>query len=92
MLVSLTVEGNSAKEKRLTKSFVNPIVHSESERHQMSETSDSEKGKWRFSHVSPYTENVCEIFTDDKGKVHYRWLYPDGKMEYICACHRFLNK
>lgn len=55
-------------------------------------TSDSEKGKWRFSHVSIHTDNVCEIFTDDKGTVHYRWQYPDGKMEYICACHRFLNK
>ncbi len=53
--------------------------------------SDSEKGKWRFSHVSVHTENVCEIFTDDKGKTHYRWQYPDGKMEYICDCHRFLN-
>jgi hypothetical protein len=55
-------------------------------------SSESEKGKWRFSHVSLYSENVCETFTDDKGNAHYRWLYPDGKMEYICPCHRFLNK
>jgi len=59
---------------------------------EMCAASGSEKGKWRFSHVSMYSEDVCEVFTDDKGVVHYRWLYPDGKMEYICACHRFLNK
>jgi hypothetical protein len=59
---------------------------------QMSSSNESEKGKWRLSHVSNYSENVCETFTDEKGKIHYRWLYPDGKIEYICACHRFLNK
>jgi hypothetical protein len=58
----------------------------------MSTQSDSGKGKWKFSHVSIYSESVCETFTDDKGATHYRWVYPDGKMEYICACHRFLNK
>ena len=58
----------------------------------MTTPADSGKGKWRFSHVSLYTENVCETFTDEKGQMHYRWIYPDGKMEYICACHRFLNK
>ena len=51
-----------------------------------------EKSQWQFSHVSAYSENVCETFTDQNGKIHYRWLYPDGKIEYICACHRFLNK
>src|SRR5208282_4095098 len=29
-------------------------------------TTDTEKGKCRFSHVSIHTDNVCEIFTDDK--------------------------
>jgi len=53
---------------------------------------DKEKGRWRFSHVSAFTENVCEVYVDEKGKEHYRWMYPDGKVEYICACHRFLNK
>ncbi len=55
-------------------------------------TDDSGKGSWKFSHVSVYSENVCESFTDNSGKIHYRWLYPDGKFEYICSCHRFLNK
>ncbi len=91
-MVSLTTEEKSGIRKRLTKSSVNPVVAWECEGKQMSGMSDSEKGKWRFSHVSIYTENVCETFDDDKGKIHYRWLYPDGKMEYICACHRFLNK
>jgi len=58
----------------------------------MPEGNHTEKGRWKLSHVSAYTENVCETFTDDKGKIHYRWLYPDGKIEYICACHRFLNR
>jgi len=58
----------------------------------MPSTNEPEKGKWKFSHVSVYSESVCETFTDDKGVVHYRWVYPDGKMEYICRCHRFLNK
>jgi len=58
----------------------------------MSGAGEQEKSKWTFSHVSLYSESVCEIFTDDKGVVHYRWVYPDGKMEYICTCHRFLNK
>jgi len=58
----------------------------------MSAPNDVGKGKWRFSHVSIYSESVCETFTDDKGTAHYRWVYPDGKMEYICSCHRFLNK
>jgi hypothetical protein len=38
----------------------------------MSIVGEPEKGKWRFSHVSFYTESVCETFTDDKGKDHYR--------------------
>jgi hypothetical protein len=58
----------------------------------MSASNEVEKTQWRFSHVSAYTENVCETFTDLNGKIHYRWAYPDGKIEYICACHRFLNK
>lgn len=58
----------------------------------MSAGAEPGKSQWRFSHVSLYSESVCETFTDDKGTVHYRWLYPDGRMEYICACHRFLNK
>jgi len=58
----------------------------------MSASNEGEKAQWRFSHVSAYTENVCETFTDQNGKIHYRWAYPDGKIEYICACHRFLNK
>jgi len=58
----------------------------------MSAGAEPGKSRWSFSHVSLYSESVCETFTDDKGTVHYRWLYPDGRMEYICACHRFLNK
>jgi hypothetical protein len=58
----------------------------------MSGAVQPDRGRWKFSHVSLYSESVCETFTDDKGVTHYRWVYPDGKMEYICACHRFLNK
>ncbi len=57
----------------------------------MSSSGEPPKTFWRFSHVSAHTENVCETMTDETGKIHYRWLYPDGKIEYICACHRFLN-
>ncbi len=77
--------------KSLTRTSAN-LYETVDEAFQMSLSNESEKGKWRLSHVSVYSENVCETFTDDKGKIHYRWLYPDGKIEYICACHRFLNK
>ena len=58
----------------------------------MPESAESEKGKWRFSHVTAHADNVCESYTEEQGETHDRWLYPDWKMEYVCACHRFLNR